>query len=145
MFGGGLALGWYGPLSFGTIPPECVRDSDLGESCPDNPSDECTCAVQDSDGDCPSGTVKHSYGGGCVATTATVSKSAFIGLKAAVCGTARVLGNARVYGEAQVCGRAVVRDDARVFKEAHVFGNATVYGEGSVSGTARVFGSAKVL
>ena len=71
----------------------------------------------------------HPNGGGFVAATATVDKTAFVGPQAAVCGQAKVFGNARVSGNARVFGHAVVGDNAVVGGESRVGGKARVYGE----------------
>lgn len=81
----------------------------------------------------------HPNGGGFVASTATVSETAYIGPNAKVLGTAKVRDNARiedfaiVKGNAQVYGNAVVKENAMVFSNARVYGNAVV------SGSARCF------
>ena len=51
----------------------------------------------------------HSNGGGWVQNTATVAKSAYVGLNARVYGDAPVFENARVSGDARVFGDDSVR------------------------------------
>ena len=90
------------------------------------------------DGNGPVPAKRHSNGGGWVACTSSVDKSAQVSGNARVSGDARVSGNARVAGDAWVFG------DARVSGDAQVSGNARVFGNACVSGDARVFGNARV-
>ena len=74
----------------------------------------------------------HPNGGGFVANTAMVKKSAYIGA------------NAQVYGNARVCDNAQVYDNALVYGNAQVYGNALVYGNAQVYGNALVCGETKI-
>lgn len=87
---------------------------------------------------------QHANGGGWVADTAAVSKSAYVGPTAKVYGEARVYGNAQIAGCAQVYGNAQVYGDSRVYGEAKIYGSAHVYGRARVSNTALVYGDAHV-
>ena len=77
---------------------------------------------------------RHENGGGWVADTATVEKTACVSGDAWVSGNARVYGDAKVYGNAQVSGNAWVYGNARVYGDAWVSGDARVYGDARVSG-----------
>ena len=66
------------------------------------------------DGNGPVPAHKHPNGGGWVADTALVSRTACVGPNARVYGKAWVSGNARVYGYAQVYGNARVYGNAQV-------------------------------
>ena len=73
------------------------------------------------DGKGPVAAHRHFNGGGWVADTATVAKTAYIGPDA------RVYGAARVYDYAYVYGAARVFDNAVVYGYAWVYGDAYVY------------------
>jgi tetrahydrodipicolinate N-succinyltransferase len=96
------------------------------------------------DGNGPVPSHIHTRGGGWVADTTHVDKSAHIGPDAQVFGDARVSGNAWVYGNARVYGNAWVYDNALVGGDARVRDSARVYGGAQVYGDARVSGAAQV-
>jgi hypothetical protein len=81
---------------------------------------------------------RHPNGGGWVADTASVNKTAYIGPEAEVSGEAWVFGKACVSGEARVYGKVEVFGDARVFGEAEVYGQACVGSVAQIGGPARV-------
>jgi len=82
--------------------------------------------------------VQWKNGGGWVACTAKVDKTAFVGTNAWVSGNAQVYGDARVYGYAWVSGNARVYGYAQVSGNAQVSGDAQVYGDAQVSGNANI-------
>ena len=92
----------------------------------------------------------HSNGGGWVASTASVSESAYVGPHAKVLGTATVSENARiedfaiVKGRAQVYGNAIIRENAMVFSTSKVYGNAIVSGSARCMNQTEVCDSAFV-
>ena len=98
---------------------------------------------------------RHPNGGGWVADTASVAKTAFVGPDAsvfqfasvgdfaAVTDTAWVLGSATVSGHARVAGDAEVNGNARVEEDAEVAGNAFVTDFAVVGGHAVVGDDAK--
>jgi serine acetyltransferase len=81
---------------------------------------------------------KHKNGGGWVADSATVYKSAYVGPNARVFEDAMVLHNARVEGYAMVHGDAVVQDNAVIGGVAQVCGEALVKDNVEVWGTTVV-------
>ena len=87
---------------------------------------------------------RHPNGGGWVANTAHVDKTAFVGPYAAVFGNATVTGNARITDTDWVLGDARVSGNARVSGDAEVNGNAHVQGSAQVGGSAFVAESAVV-
>jgi hypothetical protein len=87
---------------------------------------------------------QHSNGGGWVADTAIVDKTAYVGPNAQVYGNAWVSGDARVYGYARVSGGARVSGYAWVYGNAQVSGNARVSGGAQVYGNAQMYGNAWV-
>jgi len=85
------------------------------------------------------------YGHALVSGTALVSGDARVYGHARVSGTAMVYGTALVYGDARVSGDALVSGNARVSGDALVSGNALVSGDALVYGTARVYGDARLV
>ena len=95
---------------------------------------------------------RHVNGGGWVANSATVSRTAFVGPASAVFESSRVLGRAtvadqaqvrgqsEVSGHARICGNAVIDGEARVTDEAEVSDHAFISGWAAVSHEARVGG-----
>ena len=100
---------------------------------------------------------RHPNGGGWVADTASVAKTAFVGPDAsvfqfasvedfaAVTDTAWVLGSAAVSGHARVAGDSEVNGNARVGEDAEVTGNAFVTDFAVIGGHAAVGDDAKCL
>jgi len=80
----------------------------------------------------------HPNGGGWVAASAKVDRSAYVGPHA------RILGNAKVRGGARIEDYAVVRDTSVVSDEATVSGHALVAGDAKISGNARIEDEAAV-
>ena len=105
---------------------------------------------------------RHPNGGGWVADSAHVDKTAYVGEDAVVYDRAQVrnktrvednaavFGDAQVFDHAQILGESRVYDKARVYDFAWVYGNALVYGkaeitdDAKISGEAQVYGNAKV-
>jgi carbonic anhydrase/acetyltransferase-like protein (isoleucine patch superfamily) len=103
---------------------------------------------------------RHPNGGGWVAETATVDRTAFVGPgacvfqfgrvldRAIIVGTAWVLwnaevsGNARVSDDAEVNGHARVREDAQVGGGAFISDSALIEGHAVVGGTAHILDAA---
>jgi len=121
------------------------------------------------DGNGPVPAHRHPNGGGWVADTATVAKTAFVGPDAAVfqfaqvhdfavvtdtcwvLGSARISDHARIAGDAEVNGNAQVADDAQVTGSAFVTDDARVVGNSQVGGASKcleqctISGGAKVF
>jgi len=97
------------------------------------------------DGNGPVPAHQHPYGGGWVADTSKVSKTAYVGPDAKVFGKAWVSSDAKVFGDVQVFGNAQVSGNAQVFGNVQVFDDAWVSGTAEVSGKAWVFGNAWVF
>ena len=97
------------------------------------------------DGNGPVSAHLHANGGGWVANTATVSRTAFVGLAAAVFGSSKVLGKATVTDRARVRGQSEVSGNARISGDAVIDGNARVTDEAEVSDSAIICGLATVF
>lgn len=87
---------------------------------------------------------RHPNGGGWVADTAHVEKSAYIGANAVVFNAARVLSHARIVGNAMVYGEAVVRDNAYISEQARVCEQAVVGGSSHMEGWSRAYGTCEI-
>lgn len=92
----------------------------------------------------PTGWHYHSYGGGLVQNTATVSDTAFVGPGARVCENAQVLDNAVVRDEAVVTGSSILRGCAQVRWKAEMSGFAQMSDNSSLGGHARLGGHAQL-
>lgn len=94
--------------------------------------------------------VKKGDRGGCVASEASLSDSAWVGGDAQVFGNARISGNAyvgeqaRIYDNAHISDNADVTGYARVTNDARVGEQSHVYGHAVIRGRARVYGNARV-
>ena len=94
---------------------------------------------------------RHSNGGGCVATSARVASTVFVGPDArvygrAICkGACRIEDCATVFDDAIISGNATVSGGAKVFGCAEVGENAKVFDRAEVSGLAIVVGNVKVF
>jgi len=95
----------------------------------------------------------HTNGGGFVAGTAKVAKTAYIGPNARVLGTAQVKDNARIEGRAiikggVVSGNATVKDYAMVaggtVTDSAIVSDGAVIWNGRISGNAKIHGSSFV-
>jgi carbonic anhydrase/acetyltransferase-like protein (isoleucine patch superfamily) len=86
----------------------------------------------------------HSNGGGFVATSATVDKSAFVGPNALVLDNAQVRDNAIINGYAVIKQNALVSANAQVDNYAIIGEDARISGSAVVSDGAHVFGNSYV-
>lgn len=81
---------------------------------------------------------RHPNGGGFVADTAQVARTAFVGPDAVILDEAKVEGDAIIDGHATIQGKAVIRDEARVLGPA-LIENAMISDHATVTGQCHVW------